>query len=138
MAELLRDPAADFAGAEPLRQLLLNKTPRYGNDDGYADCVMRPVTALYVAVTGRKNTRGGTYRVDYLSTTCHVYFGSVCGATPDDRRAGRLLSDGISPVQGADRRGPTAVLKSVAPMDHWLTFTPRSSPATRDLRNWPI
>ncbi len=98
------------------------------------------------AVTGRKNARGGTYRVDYLSTTCHVYFGSVCGATPDGRRAGRPLSEGISPVQGADRRGPAAVLKSVAPMDHWLTggtllnlkFTPRSSPATRDLRNWPI
>ena len=56
-----------------------------------------------------------------LPTTCHVYFGSVCGATPDGRRAGAPLSEGISPVQGADRRGPTAVFRSAAKMDHVKT-----------------
>jgi formate C-acetyltransferase len=56
-----------------------------------------------------------------LPTTCHVYFGSVCGATPDGRRAGTPLSEGISPVQGADRRGPTAVFASAAKMDHIKT-----------------
>jgi len=61
------------------------------------------------------------YRIDMLPTTCHVYFGSVTGATPDGRRAGQPLSEGISPVQGADRKGPTAVLKSAAKMDHVRT-----------------
>ena len=67
------------------------------------------------------NTKGGNYRVNYLSTTCHIYFGSMTGATPDGRRAGEPLSDGISPVQGADRNGPTAVVKSAAKMDHART-----------------
>jgi len=119
---------------ERLRQLLLNRTPRYGNDDDYADAVMVDVFEAYVdAIDGRPTPRGGTYRVNMLPTTCHVYFGSVIGATPDGRRAGRPLSEGISPVQGADRKGPTAVLKSVTKMDHVRTggtllnqkFTPR-------------
>jgi len=56
-----------------------------------------------------------------LPTTCHVYFGSVTGATPDGRKARQPLSEGISPVQGADRHGPTAVLKSASKMDHVRT-----------------
>jgi formate C-acetyltransferase len=132
MAELLAALDADFqsplgkrAGAgksESLRQMLLNRTPRYGNDDDYADAVMRAVFEAYFdAVDGRPNTKGGEYHVNLLPTTCHVYFGSVCGATPDGRRAGTPLSEGISPVQGADRRGPTAVLRSAARMDHART-----------------
>ena len=77
--------------------------------------------AYFDAVDGRPNTKGGTYHINLLPTTCHVYFGSVIGATPDGRRAGKPLSEGISPVQGADRRGPTAVIKSVAKMDHVRT-----------------
>ena len=77
--------------------------------------------AFHDAVTGRPNTRGGKYAIDMLPTTCHVYFGSVLGATPDGRRAGTPVSEGISPVQGADRYGPTAVLKSAARMDHLAT-----------------
>ena len=56
-----------------------------------------------------------------LPTTCHIYFGSVTGATPDGRQAGQPVSEGISPVQGADRHGPTAVLKSASKMDHIRT-----------------
>ncbi|UCC75315.1 MAG: formate C-acetyltransferase, partial [Anaerolineales bacterium] len=122
MAELLAALRDDFEGHERERQLLLNKTPKYGNDDDYADEVMVALfDAYFEAVDGRKNTRGGTNRINMLSTTCHVYFGSVIGATPDGRRAGLPLSEGISPVQGADRHGPTAVLKSVAKMDHVRT-----------------
>ncbi|MBN1582755.1 MAG: formate C-acetyltransferase/glycerol dehydratase family glycyl radical enzyme, partial [Anaerolineae bacterium] len=73
------------------------------------------------AVDGRPNTRGGRYHVDLLPTTCHVYFGSVLGATPDGRKAWKPVSEGISPVQGADRHGPTAVIKSAAKMDHIRT-----------------
>jgi formate C-acetyltransferase len=77
--------------------------------------------AYFEAIDGRPNTKGGTYHINLLPTTCHVYFGSVIGATPDGRLAGTPLSEGISPVQGADRRGPTAVLRSAAKMDHACT-----------------
>jgi len=120
--ELLQALDEDFEGAERLRQLLLNKTPRYGNDDDRADGTMvRLFEAYYAAVFGRKNTKGGSYQINLLPTTCHVYFGSVIGATPDGRRAWKPLSEGVSPVQGADRHGPTAVLRSVAKMDHVRT-----------------
>ena len=122
MAELLDALAHNFEGDEKLRLLLWNKSPKYGNDDDYADAVLADVfNAFFDEIDGRKNTKGGFYRVNYLSTTCHVYFGSMTGATPDGRRAWEPLSDGISPVQGADRHGPTAVIKSAAKMDHART-----------------
>jgi pyruvate formate-lyase/glycerol dehydratase family glycyl radical enzyme len=122
MAELLEALASNFEGHEKVRQLLWNKTPKYGNDNDYADSILVDLfNAFYDEVNGRRNTKGGLYRVNYLSTTCHVYFGSVTGATPDGRKAWEPLSDGISPVQGADRRGPTAVLKSAAKMDQART-----------------
>jgi len=112
----------DFQGMEKLRQRLLNKTHKYGNDDDYADAEMtRTFRMLFAAIDGRPNTKGGAYRVEMLPTTCHVYFGEVCFASPDGRRKGLPLSEGISPVQGADRQGPTAVLKSAAKMDHVKT-----------------
>ena len=101
---------------------MLNKTPRYGNDDDYADRIMvRLFDTYFNLIDGRPNMRGGHYRINLLPTTCHIYFGSVTGATPDGRRAWSPLSEGISPVQGADRHGPTAVLKSAAKMDHVRT-----------------
>lgn len=120
--ELVAVLDADFAGHEPLRQRLLHRTHKYGNDDEYADELMvRAFNAVVEEVDGRPNTKGGCYQVEMLPTTCHVYFGSVTGAMPDGRRAGAALSEGISPVQGADRRGPTAVIKSAAKMDHLKT-----------------
>ncbi len=122
MQELIAALDADFAGSERTRQLLINRTPRYGNDDDEADNVMRRIfEAYYAAVEDRPNTKGGRYHINLLPTTCHVYFGSVCGATPDGRHAGTPVSEGISPVQGADRHGPTAVLKSASKMDHART-----------------
>jgi formate C-acetyltransferase len=134
MSELLEALRVNFEGHERTRLLLWNKTPKYGNDDPNADDLLAQVFDVFFdAVNGRPNTKGGEYRVNYLSTTCHVYFGSVTGATPDGRRAWEPHSDGISPVQGADRRGPTAVINSAARMDHARTggtllnqkFTPR-------------
>jgi trans-4-hydroxy-L-proline dehydratase len=120
--ELLQALQLNFEGMESTRQLLLNKTPRYGNDDDYADEIMRIVfDSYYAEINGRKNTKGGHYRINLLPTTCHVYFGSVIGATPDGRKAWQPLSEGISPVQGADRQGPTAVVKSASKMDHTRT-----------------
>ena len=122
MEELLAVLADDFEGHERTRQMLLNRTPKYGNDQDYADQVMQAVfETYYQAIDGRPNTKGGTYHINLLPTTCHVYFGSMVGATPDGRWAGRPLSEGISPVQGADRQGPTAVIRSAARMDHART-----------------
>ena len=122
MKDLLAALASDFGKDERLRQMLLNRTPRYGNDDDYADDVMVGLfNAYFDAVDGRPNTKGGTYRINLLPTTVHIYFGSVVGATPDGRKAGAPLSEGVSPVQGADRRGPTAVMRSAAKMDHGRT-----------------
>ncbi len=122
MENLLAILDADFAGFERERQTLVNKTPRYGNDDPAADdLLVRVFEAYFNAIDGRRNTRGGEYHINLLPTTCHIYFGSVTGATPDGRRAWAPLSEGISPVQGADRHGPTAVLKSAATMDHVRT-----------------
>ncbi|MBM3500154.1 MAG: formate C-acetyltransferase/glycerol dehydratase family glycyl radical enzyme, partial [Armatimonadetes bacterium] len=120
--ELLGALSGDFEGAEELRQRLLNRTPRFGNDDDDADDLMRRHFDLYYdLLEGRPNTRGGEYHVNYLSTTCHVYFGQVTGATPDGRHAWQPLSDGVSPVQGAARNGPTAVIRSLGKMDHART-----------------
>ena len=119
LKEVLKD---NFIGHEEIRQLFLNKTPRYGNDDDYADDIMKLVfNAFYKEVNGRKNTKGGVYRINMLPTTCHIYFGLVVGATPDGRREKQPLSEGISPVQGADRLGPTAVIKSAAKMNQVKT-----------------
>jgi len=122
MDSMLKALQNNFKDQEILRQRLLNKTPKYGNDDDYADEIMKSIfEAYYEAVNGRPNTKGGTYRINLLPTTVHIYFGRVAGATPDGRKASEPFSEGISPVQGADRNGPTAVIKSVAKMDHVRT-----------------
>ena len=121
MGDLVEALAADFPD-ERTRLMLVNRSPRYGNDDPAADALMQRIfNAYFNAVDGRPNTRGGEYHINMLPTTVHVYFGSVIGATPEGRRAGLPLSEGISPVQGADRAGPTAVLHSAARMDQVRT-----------------
>lgn len=113
---------ANFAGNEVLQQRLVNRTRKYGNDDDFADDLMLNVfNACFEEVDDKPDARGGRYRIEMLPTTCHVYFGSVTGAMPDGRKAGLPLSEGISPVQGADRHGPTAVVKSASKMDHAKT-----------------
>lgn len=122
MAELMEALKNNFEGHEDILNLVKNKTPKYGNDDDYADSVMRDVfDAYYYEVNGRKNGRGGSYRIDMLPTTCHVYFGSVMGASANGRKAHVPVSEGISPEKGADLNGPTAVVKSAAKMDHLRT-----------------
>ncbi|NCC59818.1 MAG: glycyl radical protein [Verrucomicrobiae bacterium] len=107
---------------EVLRQRLLNHAAKYGNNNEQADEMMKRVFNHCVeSVDGVPNAKGGSYRAEMLPTTCHVYFGSVTSATPDGRKAGRPLSEGISPVQGADRNGPTSVIQSAAKMDHLKT-----------------
>jgi len=112
----------NFEDAPSLREIAVSQCPKYGNDDDRADEIMTRVFHMFFRlVDGRKSPTGGTYHIDMLPTTCHVYFGSVTGATPDGRLAGEPLSEGISPVQGRDKYGPTAVLKSASKMDHVKT-----------------
>jgi formate C-acetyltransferase len=140
---LLEALKSNFEGNETLRQRLLNKTPKYGNDDDYADEVMKTVFEMYFqAIDGRPTMKGGQYRVNFLPTTVHIYFGKHVGATPDGRKATEPLSEGISPVQGADRHGPTAVIKSASKLDHVRTggtllnqkFTPQLLATEESLR----
>ncbi|MEJ8734382.1 trans-4-hydroxy-L-proline dehydratase [Mediterraneibacter sp. ICN-202921] len=122
MAELLEALEDNFEGHERILNLVRNKTPKYGNDDDYADDIMKAVFAYYrEQVTGRPNMLGGTYRINMLPTTCHVYFGEVMMASANGRLAHKPVSEGISPEKGADINGPTAVVKSCSKMDHLQT-----------------
>ncbi len=122
LGDLCKALTDDFVGHDALREKLINETPRYGNDDDQADTIMQRVFhALIDCIDGRPNSRGGHYHVDMLPTTCHIYFGNVLGASADGRKAGMPVSEGISPVQGADRNGPTAVIASAAKMDQLRT-----------------
>jgi formate C-acetyltransferase len=112
----------NFEGEEITRQFLMNKTPFYGNDDDEADDIMRAIfELLFQTIDGKKNTKGTTYHMNMLSTTCHVYFGKKLGATPNGRLAHTPESDGTSPSHGADTNGPTAVIKSLSKMDQVKT-----------------
>ena len=103
---------------EKMRQYIRNHTPFFGNDDEYADTIaVRVYDDLVKAIEGRPNTRGGKTQLNMLSTTCHNYFGSVCGATPNGRLAHFAISDGTSPAHGSDSHGPTAVIKSLGKLD---------------------
>lgn len=109
-------------GGDLLLSRCRHQVPKYGNDDPRADSLMQQVfEGYYARVTGRPTPRGGQYRINMLPTTCHVYFGEVMLASANGRLAHMPLSEGISPEKGADRHGPTAVIKSCAKMDHLKT-----------------
>ena len=118
MEKLLDALGSDFKDQESLRLRLANKTPFFGNDDDYADRIMQRVYAsLFESIDGKPNTKNTTYHLNMLSTTCHIYFGKRLGASANGRMAGHPISDGTSPSHGADRNGPTAVIKSLGKMD---------------------
>lgn len=134
MDELLNACKADFNGYDEVYDLVENHTPKYGNDDDYADELLKDVAeALQNTIAGRRTPKGSRTVVEFLPTTCHVYFGQVMGASPNGRHAGIALPDGISPEKGADRNGPTAVIKSASKIDQLKTggallnqkFTPK-------------
>jgi formate C-acetyltransferase len=122
ISEMLKALNVNFEGFEKLRYELIYNTPKYGNDDDAADAQLCEVFEIYYdAINGKPNTRSGVHRINLLPTTCHVYFGKVTGALPDGRKARIALSEGISPVQGADHCGPTAVIRSASKIDHLRT-----------------
>ena len=118
MDQILAACDKNFEGEEQMRQYIRNHTPFFGNDDEYADTIaVKVYNDLVDAIEGRPNTRGGQTHLNMLSTTCHNYFGSVCGATPNGRFAHFAISDGTSPAHGSDSHGPTAVIKSLGKLD---------------------
>ena len=118
MDQILTACDDDWKGEEVMRTYIRNHTPFFGNDDEYADTIaVRVYDDLVRAIEGRPNTRGGKTHLNMLSTTCHNYFGSVCGATPNGRFAHFAISDGTSPAHGSDSKGPTAVVKSLGKLD---------------------
>jgi formate C-acetyltransferase len=144
LPNLLQALEDNFEGHAQIHGLLLNQSPKYGNDDDEADAVMVDVfNAFRDEVNGRPCMKGGTYAINMLPTTCHIYFGSVIGATPDGRKAHLPLPEGISPSKGADRKGPTAVLRSASKMNHLDTggtllnqkFTPQVLEGERGIDN---
>jgi len=122
MEKILDAVAKNFEGEEFLRQTVLNKTPFFGNNDDAADDIALQVYAdLLAAIDGKPNVRGECFHLNMLSTTCHVYFGKVMGATPNGRLAGKSISDGTSPSHGADTHGPSAVIHSLTKLDHIMS-----------------
>lgn len=134
MGQLLEALQANFEGHESLRQTLLNRAPKYGNDDPYTDEIARQVSRfwteeafLHTSPTGKR------YRGGYLSWNYWIAYAPSTAATPDGRRRGQFLSNAVCPVNGADRQGPTAVIKSVGHLDletapngssHTMSFSP--------------
>ena len=134
MSDLLSALKTNFEGHENLRQMLVNRAPKYGNDDPYADDIAREISHVWTeeafkhtAPTGKK------YRGGYLSWNYWIAYAPTTAATPDGRRRGQFLSNAVCPVNGADRKGPTSVIKSVGHLDlqtapngasHTISFSP--------------
>ena len=119
MDRILTAISNNFQGDEILRQTIVNRTPFFGNDDDAADQIALQVyDDLIQAIDGKPNIKGGEYHLNMLSTTCHVYFGKIMGATPNGRLACKSISDGTSPSHGCDIQGPSAVIRSLTKLDH--------------------
>jgi len=119
MSELLQALRSNFNGHERVRQMLMNRAPKYGNDDDYVDFLAREIVDLFCSELRRhRNSDGVPYAANMIPTTTHLYFGELTGATPDGRKAGEPLSEGVSPVQSKDVKGPTAVVKSISKLNH--------------------
>lgn len=121
MNELLKALNSSFEGDfEYLRQVILNKTPKYGEDNDYADFIAKSLVEKIVDMIESyppSPIRKASKRAYFLPTTVHVYFGKVTGATPDGRKADNPVSEGVSPVQGSDKKGIAAVFRSVSKCD---------------------
>lgn len=122
METLLDACKANFIDYQNIHHIVHNETVKYGNDDDEADDMLkRVVDSLQAVISNRKTPKGAKTVVEFLPTTCHVYFGQVMEASPNGRLKGVPLPDGISPEKGADRNGPTAVIKSASKIDQLKT-----------------
>lgn len=134
MGKLIEALRSNFEGQEDFRRILLNKAPKYGNDDGYADAIAREVSRFWTEEAFKHTSpTGKRYRGGYLSWNYWIAYAPTTAATPDGRRRGQFLSNAVCPVNGADHQGPTAVIKSVGKLgletapngaSHTMSFSP--------------
>jgi formate C-acetyltransferase len=134
MEKLIEALKANFEGQENLRRMLISKAPKYGNDDGYADELGRQVSLFWTEETFKHfSPTGKRYRSGYLSWNYWIAYAPATAATPDGRRRGQFLSNAVCPVNGADRKGPTSIIKSVGRLgletapngaSHTMSFSP--------------
>jgi formate C-acetyltransferase len=118
MGELIAALQTNFKDNEPLRQILKNG-PKFGNDDDFTDSIaVELVDKFCDMVFNKKLTRGGHFKSSFISYGLNVYEGALEPATPDGRKAGEPLSNSFSPCNGAEKKGPTAMLNSLAKIDH--------------------
>ncbi|MBU3156897.1 glycyl radical protein [Clostridium estertheticum] len=130
---------------EDLRQMLIHRAPKFGNDIDEVDELARQGAYIYCKeVAKHKNPRGGNFHAGLYPAAINILFGDLIGATPDGRKAHEALADGVSPVRGADSNGPTAAINSVAKLDHFIAsngtllnqkFHPGSIQGSGGLRN---
>ncbi len=120
MKELSAALKTNFRGREKMRAFLSSRTPRYGSDNPEADAMAREVAAMFCEEVAKHKSirKGGAFRPGFFSYGMHVLDGSLLGATPDGRLAGQPVSNSLSPVNGAESLGPTAVMRSVASLEH--------------------
>jgi formate C-acetyltransferase len=117
--DLVAALGTNFADNGRLRQMLRNRVPKWGNDDNYVDGLAHDVVEIFADELARHHNEAGVpYSANMIPTTTHIWFGDLTGATPDGRLARKPQSEGISPVQGMDRNGPTAVVRSMSRLDH--------------------
>ena len=123
MDNMLQILAKDYEGYEDLRVKLENDPAKYGNDIELVDILARNTGRAFCnSVQSRITTRNGPYHGALFSVSMYIPQGEVLGATPDGRKAGHMISDGVSPTQNRDVNGPTAAMKSVARLDHSLCY----------------
>ncbi|MCK5265674.1 MAG: hypothetical protein KAR03_08705, partial [Candidatus Thorarchaeota archaeon] len=121
--EMLEILDNDYEGHEDFRVRLENDSCKYGNDIEKVDFLARDTGRAFCnAIQSRMTTRNGPYHGALFSVSMYIPQGDALGATPDGRKAGVMLSDGVSPTQNRDTQGPTAAMKSVARLDHSLCY----------------
>ena len=115
MDALLQAIGTNFEHDEFLRRMLLNKAPKYGNDEPEADSMARDLTHWWAEDAARMETpvTGKRYRAGYLSWNYGIAYAPLTAATPDGRKRGTYLSNGVAAVSGMDRAGPTSAARAV-------------------------
>ena len=119
LPELLEAIGNNWEGEEGLRQMFINEAPKFGNDDDYIDLLAREVHCKAThEIEIVNNYYGHPFLVDGSVGSTYYAFSGLTGATPDGRKDRDLFADGTaSPTPGTDKKGPTAILKSVSKLD---------------------
>lgn len=121
---------------EALRQVLITRAPKYGNDEDFVDRIAEEVfTTVCDKVSSKKNAVGGSFRPGFSTPSTHVLYGLRVGPLPEGRRARETLAYGMNPMQGRNVKGPTATMKSATRLPqfratHGIAFSQSLSPMT--------